>query len=313
MWFANALVYRYELSEVAEWSTLFVEEKLKPCPPHARFTYGWLPVFGDQFVQEIAGSKLVCLGKEERILPRGVIHKLLAEKIKIIETQQSRSVKRAEKAQLAEDLEFELLPKSFSVQKKLFALFDTTKQRLIINSSSANQCTQIIGLLKKTLPGLHVEPVGGTDNLAQHLASWLSDATTMPKNLTLASDCQLIGQNDDKKRIIYRGYELTTEEIIHLLSQGLLAAELSLIWNERIQLTLTQDLGLKRLKCLDYLVDEFNDISALDEEHLQRDAALMLVTNELRGLIDDLLVKTNTQQSKPPCTEPVVATDFSPA
>ena len=66
-------------------------------------------------------------------------------------------------------------------------------------------------------------------------------------------------------------------------------SELTLIWKERIQFTLTQDFTFKKLKSLDYLLDDFNEIKQLDEEYLQQDAALTLLTGELRELTNDLL------------------------
>ena len=40
---------------------------------------------------------------------------------------------------------------------------------------------------------------------------------------------------------------------------------------------------------MDYLVDEFNDVRQLEEEYQQQDAALTLLTGELRALTNDLL------------------------
>lgn len=289
MWFNNALIYHYEMNEEIDFVTQLTEEKLKPCPPHARFIYGWLPVVADELVQEVAGSVLVCLGKEERVLPRGVINKLLNERITAIENQQGRQIKRTEKAQIAEDLEFELLPKSFCVQKRMLALFDTVSKRLIINTASATQALQLTSLLRKSIPGLRLEPLCPTENLAIRFAEWITNPSSLPNSFQLASDCLLFSLDDEKKRVTCKGYELPAEEIATLLSQGLAAAELSLIWNERIQFTLTQDLTFKRLKSLDYLIDDFNDIKQLDEEYLQQDAALSLVCGELRLLTDALL------------------------
>ncbi|MFC7780752.1 recombination-associated protein RdgC [Legionella taurinensis] len=289
MWFSNALIYNYELNEPVDFNAALSEERLKPCPPHARFIYGWLPAYQDELVQEVAGVSHFCLGKEERILPRGVINRLLAEKIQALETQQGRSIKRAEKAQLAEDLEFELLPKSFCVQKRLPALLDTSCQRLIINTASENQASQLLALLRKSIPGIQLEPLFHPENLAARFAEWISEPGSLPSPFQLASDCLLFSPGDEKKRVNCKGYELPAEEIITLLSQGLVAAEISLIWNERIQLTLTHELTFKRLKCLDYLIDEFNDISQLEEDYMQRDAALTLLCGELRALTNDLM------------------------
>ena len=120
-------------------------------------------------------------------------------------------------------------------------------------------------------------------------ANWITDPASLPANFQLASDCLLYSLDDEKKRFNCKGYELPADEILSLLSQGLAAAEISVIWNERIQLTLTQDLVFKKLKCLDYLIDEFNDVRQLEEDYLQQDAALTLLSGELRSLTNDLL------------------------
>lgn len=313
MWFNNALIYNYEFKESADLMASMAEEILKPCPPHARFIYGWLPAYADELVQEVAGSSLICLGKEERILPRGVIKRMLDERIQTIETQQGRTIKRAEKAQLAEDLEFELLPKSFCVQKKLFSMLDTMSNRLIINTSSNNQASQLTALLRKSLPGLHLEPITSNENLALRFTQWLTNPELLPPSFQLASDCLLFSLDDEKKRVNCKGYDLPADEILTLLAQGLGVAEISLVWNERIQFTLTQDLTFKRLKSLEYLVDEFNEIQALEEEYLQRDAALTLLCGELRNLINDLLAGLNTPADDTKTPNPAVELESSPA
>lgn len=191
MWFNNALIYQYELDEACDLAASLAENILKPCPPHARFVYGWLPAFADEMVQEVAGSSLICMGKEERLLPRGVINKMLAEKIQMLETQQGRSVKRAEKAQMAEDLEFELLPKSFCIQKKMFAILDSASKRIIVNASSNTQATQLTSLLRKSVAGISIEPITLTENLAVRFAEWIHSPDTLPNQFQLASDCLL--------------------------------------------------------------------------------------------------------------------------
>ncbi len=289
MWFTNATIYHYQLNETLDFTSALAEDRLKPCPAHARFIYGWLPPYADELIHEVGGCSLVCLGKEERVLPRGVIKHLLTERIQLLENQQGRTIKRAEKAQLAEDLEFELLPKSFCLQKRVPALFDQLSQRLIINTSSPNQSAQLIALLRKSLKGIQLEPLSLNENLALRFAQWLSNPNLLPPAFQLASDCLLFCMNDEKKRINCKGYELPAEEIVTLLSQGLVAAEISLIWKERIQFTLNESFLFKRLKSLDYLNDEFTAIQEMEEIYQQQDAELILMAGELRNLIDDLL------------------------
>lgn len=301
MWFNNILVYQYQLDEASDIQASLQEERLKPCPPHARFVYGWLPVYAEEMIQEVAGAALICMGKEERILPRAVINKMLEERVQNIEMQQGRTVKRAEKSQIAEDLEFELLPKSFCIQKKLHAILDSNNQKLIINASSPNQASQLTSLLRKSVAGLNIEPLAYTDNLAMKFAQWIQAPETLPSGFQLASDCLLFSLDDEKKRVQCKGYELPSEEILTLLSEGMATAEISLIWKERIQLTLTKDFTFKKLKSLDYLIDDFSEIQKLDEELQRQDAALALLSGELRLLINELQAVLFEPQKEAEC------------
>lgn len=298
MWFNNALIYQYTLENPTELANFLAEEALKPCPPHARFIYGWLPVIQDLFVHEITGASVICMGKEERLLPRGVIHRLLEERVQTLETQRGYAVKRAEKAQIAEDLEFELLPKAFCVQKRMYALIDSVSNRLIINTSSAAQASQLTSLLIKSVPGIHIEPLPQIENLSMRFAEWIINPASLPTNVQLASDCVLFSPDDDKKRFHCKGYELPAEEVLTLLNQGLTPAEVSMIWNERIQFTLTHDLTFKKLKCMDYLADDFSEIRQLDEEYEQQDASLMLLAGEFRSMLHDLLPEAELTSQK---------------
>lgn len=289
MWFNNILVYSYQSKQMFSQIEAMEQEHLKPCPPHARFTFGWIPPFEQGLIHEVAGCIMICLGKEERILPRSVIQRHLNEKVKMLETERGFAVKRSERAQLAEDIEFDLLPKAFCLQKKLYAFFDTVEQRLIINTSSVNQAAQLLALLRKSIPDLQIEPLTSPDNLALRFNDWINHPSDLPANFALASDCVLTSLDNEKKRFSCKGGELN--EIQSLLSQGFSAIELSLIWDERLQFTLTQTLSLKRIKCLDYLQDEIHQIADMDGEDLQRDARITLLAGELRSLCKDMLAE----------------------
>jgi recombination associated protein RdgC len=304
MWFNSALVYQYELNENVDLNELLSEEALKPCPPHARFTYGWVPNTQNSFAYEIAECSIICLGKEERILPRTVIQKHLSEKILELERQRGFAVKKAEKGQIAEDIEFNLLPKAFCLQKKVFAFLDSISKRIIINSSSANQASQLLATLRKSVPSIKIEPISHENNISSLFASWIKNPDSLPKQLSLAPNCVLFCTENEKKQFSCKGYESVEDEILVLLSQGLVASEISLIWNERVQFTLTQDLVFKKLKCLDYLVDEFQDAYKEESGNLQQDAALTILTKEFRNLFDYLLpILTANQKTSAPALE----------
>lgn len=290
MWFNNVIIYQCEHPNPDLLNTLLEEKRLKPCPPHARFSLGWVsPSPAQELIHIVAGSAMICFGKEERILPRGVIKRLLSEQIEAREAQRGYAMKRAERAQLAEELEFELLPKAFCMEKRLPAILDQMSKRLFINTSSATGASQIIALLRQSIPDIHIEPLPPINALHEQFTRWVKDPSTLPASFQLGSQCMLVALDDEKKRFQCKGYELPAEQVTSLLDQGLCVTELSLIWNERIEFTLTPDLTFKRIKCLDYLVDEFNDIHQQETEDEQEHAALILLSGELRALTQDVL------------------------
>ena len=288
MWFNNVIIYQCKHPSPDTLGALLEEKRLKPCPPHARFNFGWVSPLGEELIHIVAGSSMICFGKEERILPRSVVSRLLNEQIEAREAQRGYPMKRAERAQLAEELEFELLPKAFCIQKRLPAILDHMNNRLIINTSSANQASQMIALLRQSIPDIHIEALPPVNALHEKFTQWVKDPNSLPPTFQLGSQCMLVALDDEKKRFQCKGYELPAEQVTSLLEQGLCVTELSLIWNERIEFTLTPDLTFKRVKCLDYLVDEFNDIHQQETEDEQENAALILLTGELRALTADV-------------------------
>lgn len=285
MWFSHAQIYRFQSLSMEELAESMIEHRLKPCPPHSRFIFGWNPALGQDLIYQTHELALISMGKEERLLPKGAIQYLLSDKIQAIETQEGQKIKRALKKQMAEDLEFELLPKAFILEKKTFALIDNLNQRLIINAANPQTAHQLVALLRATSSTLKIEPLGTSENLAKVFANWIMNPHLLPDGFSLGEDCVLFSLENHAKRFSCKGYELPAEEITQILAQGLAVAEISINWRDRIQFTLTQELSLKRIKCLDYLADEIKAEQAQDSN---QDAALLLLNAELRALISDL-------------------------
>ncbi len=281
MWFNNALIYQFECSDLTNMHEHLAEERLKPCPPHARFIFGWAPVLNDLLVFESTNLALIALGKEERLLPRSVLQRVVMEQVLELETKRGYPVKRAEKAQMTEEIEFDLLPKAFCVQKKLYALLDNANQRLIINTTSRQQASQLIALLCKSIPGMNVTPLSTPDNPSLHFNQWIREPKLCPKTIELAADCLLVDPINEKKRFQCKGTDLSTDEMVLLLDKGMDVAEIAFTWHERIDLTLTQDFVLKRLRCRD-------EIEQFDDEYQQFEASILLLTQTFSDLITDL-------------------------
>lgn len=256
--------------------------------PHAKMSSGWLEIKPEQFHQSIGSITLLHFGLEEKVLPKAVITHKLKERIAKFELEHQRKISRNEKLQLVESLEFELLPQAFVVQKCIPILLDFISHRIIIQNTTPTIVDLITKLLRQTFPELELSLLKTNNSMAQKFTKWLTHPETLPKGFTLAQDCLLFSPKDEKKRFYCRGYELLSEEVQTLISQGLWSAELTLIWQERLSFCINQEFALKRIRPLDYLTDQINEIHAEGEE-ASADASLVLVAGELRGLLNDLL------------------------
>jgi recombination associated protein RdgC len=288
MWFTNALVFSLSCESLSEIESALTDNRLKPCPPHSRFIYGFSETINQLLSHHADNSYVFTMGKEERMLPRSVINQALTEKCHILETNNGRAVKRSEKAHLREELEFELLPKAFCVQKKTMALIDGNRQRLIVNTSSHNNAAQLCSLLRKALPDIQIKPLELISDISLKFTQWLNNPNLLPNDFVLAPNCLLTSPDDDKKKFNCKGYELPADEVCHLIDSGLTATEITLIWKERIQFTINTDFTFKRIKCIEYLLDDMNEVNQLEDEMEKVDANLCLLTGELRQLIDDV-------------------------
>ena len=194
-------------------------------------------------------------------------------------------MRRAESLQLKEEIEFDLLPKAFTVQKKEWFYIDTTKQWLVINSANLNKASEVVTLLTKALGSLDASPVVLDTDLSTLFASWLREPSSLPEGLAMGKNCLLVTGGEDKSQYTCKDMEQNREEHITLLSQGYLVSSIELVWQERIQFMLTGNFLLKRLKSLDYLEDTIRDNNKLDNEQEQFDANFSLLAGELRDLL----------------------------
>jgi recombination associated protein RdgC len=289
MWFKNALIYQVE--EMPEFDALeagLSEHEIKPCPPHSRFIYGWVNALNQQKTYYANGAALFVMGKEERILPTSVINQILQAKVEEIEEREGRTLRRSERNQIKEELEFTLLPKSFSILKKTWAYFDKQQKRLIINTSSQTVAAQFCSLLRKSFQSLSLTPLTLDIDLSGRLTQCITTPHHMPDHLDLGQRVVLQAPDDEGKRFTCKGYELPADEVLDLLSRGLEATELAFQFNERLDFTLTNQFVFKNIKCRDLLLDELKETQHAETKEEEFDASFMLMVGELNQLLDGM-------------------------
>lgn len=271
MWFKNLALYRF--TEPFSLAADELEEKLAdkrftPCGKQDEFSMGWTsPVGGsvEQLIHASNGFMMLCLKKEEKVIPAGVINEMLQDKIAEKEQQEARKLSKKERAALKDELVFELLPRAFSFSKKTFAYIDPKGGWMVVDAASAKKAEDLLSHLRKCLGSLPVVPVNTVDKPVTIMTQWLVDSATTPKDLVVEDECELRSPEEDGSIIRCKRHNLALPEITNHLDNGKQVIKLAVNWTDRLSFIVDENLAIKRLKFLDLIQDQVSDTDAEDE------------------------------------------------
>ena len=231
---------------------------------------------------------MICLQKQERILPSSVVNEQVQEKVNEIEEQQHRKVSRKEKTELKEEITLQLLPKSFTKTTRHYAYLCPSKGYMVINTSSAKLADEFTSYLRKTIGSLPIRFPAVNQAPASVMTHWVIKDASLPPELTLGYECELTSNGEDKGSIKYKGLELDQKQIEQQIQSGMEVTKLALDWRESISFLLGSDLSIKRIKFGDMLQEQLDDNNAEDAAS-QFDAGFSIMSMEFDRLIPDIL------------------------
>ena len=294
MWFKNLALYR--LTEPFSLDVTELEEKLndkqfRPCSSHDQFSLGWTSPIGnasEQLIHTSNGFMMLCLKKEEKVIPAAVINEMLAEKVTEKEEQEMRKLSRKEKTALKDELIFELLPRAFSFSKKTFAYIDPKGGWIVVDAASAKKAEDLLSYLRKCLGSLPVVPINTVDQPVITMTQWLTDNKTVPNDVVVEDECELRSPEEDGSIIRCKRHNLGLPEIINHLDTGKQVIKLAVNWTDRLSFIIDENLAIKRLKFLDLIQDQVSDTEA-DDEIAQFDVDFSIMSLELANFLPRLL------------------------
>jgi len=294
MWFKNLALYRF--TEPFSLAADELEEKLAdkrftPCGKQDEFSMGWTsPVGGsvEQLIHASNGFMMLCLKKEEKVVPAGVINEMLQDKIAEKEEQEARKLSKKERTALKDELIFELLPRAFSFSKKTFAYIDPKGGWMIVDAASAKKAEDLLSHLRKGLGSLPVVPVNTVDKPVTVMTQWLVDNATTPKDLVIEDECELRSPEEEGSIIRCKKHNLSLPEITNHLDTGKQVIKLAVNWTDRLSFIVDENLAIKRLKFLDLIQDQVSDTDAEDEV-ARFDVDFSIMSLELSNFLPRLL------------------------
>jgi recombination associated protein RdgC len=281
MWFKNLAIYRF--TEDFTLSDKELQHKLtpmlfKPCGHHEQFSFGWEPPLGqlsEQLVHSANGFMMICARKQEKVLPTAVINELLTEQISAAEQQQARKLSKKEKTELKEELIFDLLPKAFVFSKRSFAYIDLKGGWIIVDSATTKKAEDLLSNLRKCLGSLPIVPLTTKDRPAAVMTRWLADNQT-PADITIEDECELRATQDEGAVIRCKRHDLSLPEIKNHLDSGKQVIKLAVSWADRLAFIVDENLAIKRLRFLDLIQDQVNEVDSEDAAtHFDVEFAIM--------------------------------------
>jgi recombination associated protein RdgC len=289
MWFRNLQLYRFtepfDLDADALHQALG-EKPFKSCAGLDTHSFGWAPPLGkhaELLVHAANGRLMICMQREDRLLPASVIREALDEKVEQIEAQEARPVGRKEKTRLKDEIVVDLLPRAFTRSQHLFAYIDPQAGWVVIDSATPKKAEDLLSLLRQTLGSLKVVPLAVDQSPAMCMTGWL-ERNALPTGFTAGDECELKEPVENGAVIRARKVDLDSDEVKTHLDAGKLATRLAVSWNDRIGCILSDDLSIRRLRFLDLVMDEAADVEA-DDAAARFDADFTLMAAELQHFL----------------------------
>ncbi|NOU13398.1 MAG: recombination-associated protein RdgC [Methylococcaceae bacterium] len=293
MWFKNLSIFR--LTEEFTLTPVELEEKLsqiafRPCGQHEEATFGWtspLGKSGQQLVHAANGFMMICVKKEEKVLPAAVVNEMLQEKILEAEDQQGRKLAKKERAAVKDELIFELLPRAFTFSNKTYAYIDPNGGWIVVDAASVKKAEDLLSLLRKCLGSLPAIPLNTVDKPVAVMTDWLIN-NQPPVDITIEDECELRAPEEEGGIIRCKRHDLSLPEIKNHLDTGKEVIKLAVSWADRLAFIIDENLAVKRLKFLDLIQDQVTDTETSGEAE-QFDVDFSIMSLELANFLPRLV------------------------
>ncbi len=306
VWFKQAQLFQLT-SKLSDSPDDLIEKleklKFKPCRPSMQFSMGWVSPIDEEdepLVQTTHGRTMVCLQIEEKILPPIVIRQALAKKIKEIEKAESRKISQKEKYSLKDEITTTLLIRAFSKLTRVYAYMDTKNHWLVIGTINEKKIEQFLELFKKVIAGTGEVHPFELKKLSSAMTHWLKHKS-YSSSFSIEKSCVLQDPNQTNRIIRCQQQDLFASSIQSLIKDGCEVKQLALTWHDHIDIVLSDNFALSRIRFHDEITAEASEMNA--ETVSQKFLVNFFVMTEtfdglFRSLLSELLGFQELKQRK---------------
>jgi recombination associated protein RdgC len=293
MWFKNARLFQLPEDfsiDSDELSKHLSEDALKPCGPQDTASQGWISPFSlqneDLYCLQSGEAQLFTMAIEEKILPATVVNQQLQEKVENIKSETGNKPGRKQQTDMKQEILFSLLPQAFTKLKKMSAYIDNTLNLLVVDSATQNPAENIVSQLRQSLGSFKATAFGESSGMATILTKWITQGHA-EGGFEFGSNLVLETLDEAKSVIRAKNVDYLTDEMQRHIDNGYLVTQIGLVYNDRIELSLTYDFAVKSIKFTDIVQDQLDNESIESEEQLL-DSRFTLLSLELKEMFKEL-------------------------
>lgn len=292
MWFRNIQFYRFTEPFTLtgrQFGEAIEKKRCRPCGQMEPFCNGWsepLGQGGHTLVHETDGNLMICLRREDKVLPASIVREQV--EVSVFEIEQSgRTVGRKEKSEIRERVLVELMPRALVRSSHTYACILPKEGWLIVDAGSKSKADDLIEALNKALIALPVVLPETKRSAELAMTQWMMNPESLPDGFAIGEGCDL---HDAASASVVRckHFDVLCDKVRAHVTDGMSVSKLALEWRERVSFVLAEDLTLKQLKFDSALVDEAADQSGNDAA-ARFDTDFALMAPELGQLLPELL------------------------
>ncbi len=293
MWFKNIHFYKFEDDfklDAQALHTALETRKARGCGQMEMSAQGWCPPLGNDglmLVHQTDGNLMLCLRREDKVLPASLIKEEVELKAQEIEQHAGRPVGRKERLDIKDAVLQELMPRALVKTSQTFAAILPKQGWFVVNASSAKKAEELIEYLRKTLGSFNVVSPSTDESLEAAMTSWLLNDQDLPVGFTVEDACEMRSSNENEGIIRCSYVDLGSGEVRAHINTGYRVKKLAMNWQERLSFVLSEDLSVKRMRFDTEIVDGASD--SADDEASRFDADFAIMAAELAEFIPALL------------------------
>ncbi|NVK22772.1 MAG: recombination-associated protein RdgC [Kangiellaceae bacterium] len=300
MWFKNCHIYHltspfeHKPEALAE---LLETKRFNGVGRQDNEAIGWISPLNrhlEHLVHAANGCILLCLRKEQKVIPASMVKESLEERVAAIQDAEGRKVYGKEKTALKDDILSVLKPKALTKSSHVYGYIDPRNNLMVVNAGSHAVADAFIQLLLDSIGSLGAVKLMGEENPSVIMNRWLLEG--------LPQDWELTGQYElkdpqDERIAKFKDNESGNQLIGELLEDGYWVQKLGVRYKDQFNAMLQHDLQIKSIKYDDELLKENDDIDDMDQ-YARLDADLVLMTQTLAEFVAQLMkhFKVNTDK-----------------